>query len=120
MAYQATETNRSTNGYNGIERRGGLRIAMPFPVRVRGLSPAGKRLEFETELENLGPGGMFLRSSHDIRNWKNLTLVMRLSLASDPATPAPIVAARARILRTEPSKTNRTGFAVGFTRHRFM
>ncbi len=102
------------------ERRKSLRISLPFPVRVRGLSPTGKRLEFETELENLGAGGMMLRSSHDIRHWKNLTLVMRLSLASDPATPAPMVAARARILREESRPDRRNGFAVAFTRHRFI
>ena len=52
-------------------RRRNLRINAHFPVRVRGISPTGKRLEFETELENLGSGGLFMRAQHDIRGWKN-------------------------------------------------
>jgi hypothetical protein len=113
------------SGRNGIrkrktERRHGLRIAVPFPVRVRGVSAAGKRLEFETQLENLGAGGLLLRAAHDIRGWKNLTMILRLSLADDLATPAPVVAARVRILRTEKRGDGRDGYAIAFTRHRFV
>jgi hypothetical protein len=102
------------------ERRHNLRITSPFPVRVRGISPAGKHLEFETELENLGAGGLYMRTRHDIRDWKNLTLVMRLALTSESETPAPIVAARAKIIRTEHAHDGCAGYAVAFTRSRFI
>jgi hypothetical protein len=120
MDRQSTPRCRQEKPLTDRERRRSLRIAVPFPVRVRGLSPCGKRLEFETELENLSAGGMLLRSSFDIRDWQNLTLVMRLSLSSDPAAPAPMVAARARFLRTEAYADRRAGYAVAFTHHRFI
>jgi hypothetical protein len=114
--------HRNGNGIHPIrkERRQNLRITAPFPVRVRGISPSGRHLEFETEVENLGSGGLFMRTPHDIRAWKNLTLVMRLALTSEPETPAPVVAARARILRTEHAYDGCAGYAVAFTRSRFV
>jgi hypothetical protein len=115
-------THRNGNGIYPIrkERRHNLRITAPFPVRVRGISPAGKHLEFETEIENLGAGGLFLRTRHDIRDWKNLTLIVRLALTSESETPAPIVAARAKILRADHAHDGCAGYAIGFTRNRFI
>jgi hypothetical protein len=120
MAHKAIP--RNGNGLHPIknDRRRNLRITAPFPVSVRGISSAGKRLEFETELENLGSGGLFMRAQHDIREWKNLTLIMRLSLASNPEIPAPVVAARAKILRAERQSDGRVAFAVAFTKRRFV
>jgi len=120
MAHATTHGNGNRNLHDKQERRRSLRITVPFPVRVRGISPTGKRLEFETEIENLGANGLLLHSVHDIRNWRNLTMVMRLSLAADSAAPAPIVAARAKILRTEPRGERRASYAVAFTRRRFI
>jgi hypothetical protein len=118
MAHQANVRNGSQK--HKTERRRSLRIAVPFPVRVRGVSASGRRLEFETELENLGAGGLFLRAAHDIRGWQNLTMIMRLSLADNIETPAPVIAARARILRTENRGDGRDGFAIAFIRHKFV
>ncbi len=104
----------------GKERRRSLRITARFPVRVRGISSAGRHLEFETEIENLGAKGLFLKTRHDIREWRNLTLVMRFSLTSESETPAPIVVARARILRTERGSDGCAGYGVAFTKSRFV
>jgi hypothetical protein len=118
MLFQVSGRNGSQK--KKMERRHSLRIAVPFPVRIRGVSAAGKRLEFETQLENLGAGGLFVKAAHDISSWKNLTLIMRLSLAESMETQAPVVAARARILRMENRGDGRNGFAIAFTRHRFV
>lgn len=110
------------NGYHHekMERRRSLRISAPFPVRVRGISSTGRRLEFYTELENLGAGGLFLNVTQDIRDWKRLRMILWLSLTGNPETPAPVVAARAEVLRIEAQPDQRLGFAVAFTRHRFV
>jgi hypothetical protein len=120
MSQATPQGNGERKLQNDPERRRSLRIAVPFPVRVRGISPTGKRLEFETEIDNLGAGGLLLHSAHDIRNWRNLTMVMQLSLVADSAAPAPIVAARVKILRTEPKGERCAAYAVAFTRRRFV
>ena len=110
------------NGYHHekAERRRSLRISVPFPVRIRGISSTGRHLEAYTELENLSAGGLFLKMTQDIRNWKHLRVILWLSLTGNPETPAPVVAARAEVLRIEAHPDQRLGFAVAFTRHRFV
>jgi hypothetical protein len=102
------------------ERRRQLRIAFPFPIAVRGISPAGERVQFETEMRNLSTGGMYLRTRHDIQDWHHLTVVMRLAMTRDEATPAPTVVARGEILRLEPGSPDGTGFAVALKARRFL
>ncbi len=120
MAREAMHRNFNFTYPIRKERRQTLRITAPFPVRVRGISTTGRHLEFETELENLGAGGLFLKTRHDIGDWRNLTLVMRLALTSESEIPAPIVAARARIVRTDQAHRESAGYAVAFTRSRFL
>ena len=109
-----------SNRQGNAERRRQLRIAVPFPISVRGISPAGERMQFETKMDNLSTGGLFLRTRNAIQDWKRLTVVMRLAMTKDEATPAPTVVARGEILRMEPGSADDTGFAVALKARRFL
>jgi hypothetical protein len=102
------------------ERRRQLRISVPFPIAVRGFSPEGERVQFETEMDNLSTGGIFLRTRNAIQDWDRLTVVMRLAMTKDEEMPAPVVVARGEILRMEPGCADGTGFAVALKARRFL
>jgi hypothetical protein len=108
------------DGHGDAERRRQLRISVPFPIAVRGFSPEGERVQFETEMDNLSTGGLYLRTRNAIQDWNRLTVVMRLAMTKDAETPAPIVVARGEILRMEPGCGDDTGFAVALKARRFV
>jgi hypothetical protein len=97
-----------------------LRISAPFPVRIRGVSAAGKRLQFEAELDNLGAGGLYMRAMQDIRRWSRIMIRIRLSLAADKDEKAAVVAARGVVVRTELQPDHRLGYAIAFRGYRFI
>jgi hypothetical protein len=102
------------------ERRRNLRIAAPFPALVRGISENGTKTQFHTEIDNLSTAGVFLRTNRNLREWKRLMVVMRLSLDTDQKTPAPVVVARGEILRAEVFDNDCTGYAVALKAGRFV
>lgn len=102
------------------ERRRNLRISMPFPVRVRGIAGNGEREEFESEIRNLSAGGLFLHTRYNLGEWKRLFFVLRLSLDSNPANPAPLVAARGEVVRMQPGPGDCPGYAVALRSHKFI
>jgi hypothetical protein len=111
---------RETGFHGGAERRRTLRISAPFPIRVRGISAAGQRLQFDTKLDNLGAGGLYLRAKQDIRMWTRIMIRVRASLASDEAGRAPVVVARGAVLRTDLQPDQRLGFAIAFKGYRVI
>jgi c-di-GMP-binding flagellar brake protein YcgR len=112
--------NTRSNLSERRERRRTLRMSAPFPVWVRGLTENGERGQFQAELENLSSGGLFLRTDRDLRKWKRLLFVMRLSLDRNQESPAAVVAARGEILRTQTGSPNCTGYAVALKSRRFV
>jgi c-di-GMP-binding flagellar brake protein YcgR len=102
------------------ERRRNPRISAPFPVCVRGITEDGERAQFQAELENLSSGGLFLRTDRNLREWKRLLFVMRLSLDRNPENPAAVVAARGEILRTQAGSRKCAGYAVALKSRRFV
>ncbi len=117
---KTTVCARKTGFHGNSERRRTLRISAPFPIRVRGISAAGERLQFEAELDNLGAGGLYLRATQDIRTWTRIMIRIRLSLAPDAAGRAAVVAARGAVLRTELQPDQRLGFAIAIKGYRFI
>ncbi len=116
----ATADGDKGNQYGSMERRGTARLLAPFPVRIVGVATSGERLECEAHLENLCARGLYVRLSEDIREWKRIVMVVKLSLAPSPTVPAPVFVARAEILRVEAQGDGLKGFAVRLTRHRFL
>ena len=102
------------------ERRRTVRISVPFPIQVCGFSAAGEPQQFDTTLENLSAGGLYLRTAQDMRAWQRIMIHIRLGLAADPAGRVPVVAARVTILRTDPQPGQPFGFAIAFRGYRIQ
>ena len=116
----ATAYGDEDNRYRSMERRGTARLRAPFPVRIVGVATSGERRECEAHLENLCARGLYVRLFEDIREWKRIMMVVKLSLAPNSTVPAPLFVARAAVLRVEPQSDGLMGVAVSLTRHRFL
>ena len=104
----------------GVERRSRTRIYEPFTVRVRGRDEIGEKYEMDTVLDNLGPGGLYLRLARNVEEGAKLFFLVRLSPSQDRAVFAPLVAIHGEVLRAEPQTDGRCGVAVRFSRRRFV
>jgi hypothetical protein len=115
------ETLCVTHGpYSGPERRQKPRIYEPFPAKIRGEDAVGEKFELETVLDNIGPGGLFVRLPFEVFTGEKLFLTIRLSSAPGNTVFAPIVALRGTVLRTEAGPNGKCGLAVAITHHRFL
>src|SRR5215211_8373136 len=65
------------------------RIAIPFPLIVRGRDGAGARFEVRGVLDNLSARDFYLRLDRSVPISGPLLVVMRFSVNPAPATPAP-------------------------------
>jgi hypothetical protein len=106
--------------YGNVERRRMPRIYEPFPMRVRGISVTGTRLQFDAVLDNICARGLYFRAREDIQTWQRLMFIVRLAPTWDVDVKAPAIAAWATVLRTDLCSGNMFGFAVGFKRHHFI
>jgi hypothetical protein len=107
-------------GHSGLERRGAVRIAMPFPAIVRGMDQTGDRFTLDAVLDNLSSTGLYLRLAQPVERGATLFVVVRLAIAPAHQVPAACVAVRGVVLRAEPQPDGTGGIAVMFTRHRFL
>ena len=105
---------------SSIERRGAVRLALPFPATVRGMDQRGDRFTLDTLLDNLSSTGLYLRMAQPIEPGTTLFVVVRLSMTPARQVPAPSVAARCVALRAERQPGGDWGIAFAFTRHRFL
>ena len=105
---------------SGLEQRGAVRVAMPFPVMVRGVDRTGDRFTLDSVLDNLSATGLYLRLARLMEPGAALFVVVRLSIALTQEAAVPGVAARGVVLRAEPQPGGTCGIAVRFTRHRFL
>ena len=105
---------------HGVERRSKTRIYEPFPVRVRGRGDNGEKYDMDTVLDNLGPGGLYLRLARNVKEGARLFLLVRFSPSQDKEVFAPLVAIEGEVLRAEPQTDGRCGIAVRFARRRFV
>jgi PilZ domain len=110
----------SMNGCDGIERRGAVRVAIPFPATVRGRDETGDRFTLDTVLDNLSSTGLYLRLARLVAPGATLFVVVRLAVVSDQQIAAASVAVRGVVLRSEPQPGGRDGIAVRFNGHRFL
>ena len=103
-----------------VEDRTKPRIFDPFPVTVKGVDANGETFEFETVIDNLSSGGLYLRLTRCVDPGVELRLVIRLSTAPTDDRTAWSVVATGVVLRAEPKPGGTCGVAVGFTRHHFL
>ncbi len=115
---KATVRAWRTGVHTGVDRRRTLRISVPFPIQVRAVSAAGEPHQFYAKLDNLSAGGLYVRTTEDMRPWRRIMIHIHLSLGSDAAGRVPTVAARGTVLRTDPQPDQRLGFAIAFRGYR--
>lgn len=111
-------TGSSSVGLRREERRDKPRIYVPFPTTVRGVGSGGKRFEANTQLENLGATGLYLRLDQPLETGKRIFVVVYLSTTC--SQDAPRVAIRGIVQRVELKPDNTFGVAVAITHHRFL
>jgi hypothetical protein len=98
-----------------IERRRKPRLYEPFPAKVRGEDADGVSFELDTVLDNVGPGGLYLRLARNVSQGATLFIVVRLSPAPGKTVFAPTMAFRGIVERVEPGPDGRCGLAVSLT-----
>ena len=101
-----------------FERRKKPRISTPFPITVHGINEKGERYQFETLIDNLSVGGVYLRHGERIDPYSKLELFIQLSESAGKS--APVIKAEGIVLRTELKTDGLFGLAVVFTNHRFI
>ncbi len=111
---------RQAPTYPAHERRGSVRVDLPFPALVRGVDARGERFEVETVLDNLSTSGLYLRLPRPIDQGAKLFICVQLTLTAERDVPSPRVALHGVVLWTEPQADGRCGVAVAFERHRFL
>ncbi len=115
--------SKSTNGAmttDQVERRGKLRIYEPFPATVRGVDAAGQVFESRTTLDNISASGLYLHLWQRLRPGTKLFLVTRFSTDPTGQLPAPRVAIRGHVLRSELKEGGVCGLAVSIASFRFL
>jgi PilZ domain len=86
---------------------------------VRGVDVSGEAFEIHTVLDNFSASGLYVRLQRRVDPGMKLFAIVRVS-ASGPEVPAPRVAVRGVVLRTEPQPNGTWGVAIRFTRYRFL
>ena len=107
-------------GYAGEDRRRKPRIQEPFPAKVRGIDWRGDPFEVEALLDNLSAGGLYLRVNRRMEAGVRLFIFFRLATRLTPEAKGLRVAARSRVLRSEPQHDGACGVAVAFERHHHL
>ena len=103
-----------------IERRRNPRLYEPFPAKVRGEDADGESFEIDAVLDNLGPGGLYVRLGRNVSRGAKLFLTVRLSAAPGNTVFAPLLGFCGMVQRSEPGTYGRYGLAVLFTHQRFL
>ena len=106
--------------YDGVERRGTVRVELPFPATVRGVDATGERFEDEVLVDSLSIQGVYLRLCRPITPGTRLFICVKLWLDEGIGAPGPRAATYGRLLLSESQRDDRCGIAVVFDRHRFL
>jgi hypothetical protein len=120
MASKPRPVAGSMNACGGVERRGAVRVAIPFPATVRGMDQTGDRFTLDTVLDNLSSTGLYLRLARLVEPGAALFIVVRLTVVPAQQVAGASVAVRGVVLRSELQPSGMCGVAVRFTRHRFL
>ena len=107
---------------DALERRVTPRIFDPFPATVQGVDINGDFFRFNTVLDNISAGGVYLRLMPCVGRGAKLSIVFQLipRRESLEGTETPSVAVQGNVLRVEPKHGGSCGVAVSITHHQFL
>jgi hypothetical protein len=100
------------------ERRGKLRIAVPFHATVRGTDLTGDDFAVETVLDNISANGLYVRILPRVEIGARLSIDVALRTASD-GRESPRFSVDATVLRAEEKAGGACGVAVLFDKVSF-
>lgn len=110
-----------------MERRRTRRIYQPFIATVVGVDRSGIPFDFQTALDNISSGGLYLSFPRSLCSAKapieqgaQLSITVDLSsIAMDLARRSRLIA-HGEVLRTDIKENGACGVAVKFTDHSFL
>jgi hypothetical protein len=102
-----------------FERRRKVRIYLPFPAVVEGVTTSGEHFKVDTVLDNLSKEGLYLRLFPCVNQGSEISVVFRLSTSAAESS-SPRVAIKGAVLRVEERPGGACGVAVQFKSPRFM
>ena len=120
MSINPTRVDHLSTFHRSVEFRSKPRIYDPFPVTVHGVDIDGETFEFETIVDNISAGGLYLRLMRCIERGVKLLVVIRLSTAPSDDVSAPRIVTHGEVLRAESKPGGVCCVAIAFTHHHFL
>ena len=120
---EAVSSMRATGNsaaFHGTERRGNLRVEIPFPATALGVDADGEDFQIDAVLDNLSACGLYLRLPLHISAGTKLFMIVCLTSDVTLTATAPRVAFDGVVVRAEQHPTGLCGLAIEFTHHRFI
>ena len=105
--------------FAGGERRSRPRLAGAFNATVHGVNAQGMAFQLDTVLTNISAAGLYFWSAQRVEVGTALLVVSRLMNGVGAGLPAPLVALRGVIVRTDQQRVL-CGVAVKITHHEFL
>jgi hypothetical protein len=96
------------------ERRQHARLLDPLPVIIRSLKRGGKSFEFNSVTRDIGAGGLRAVAPCPLHPGEKINLHIRFAKPGSSPPLAPLVSARAVVLRAEEEPDGTCVFAAGF------
>ena len=110
-----------------MERQKTRRFYEPFTVTVVGVDRSGTPFYFQTELDNLSSGGLYLyfprslcEAGAPVEPGAQLSITVNLSSIGADLARAPRLVGQGEVLRTDITESGVCGVAVKFTDHSFL
>lgn len=107
---------RALNSPLRLERRAKARVSVPFKAAVQGTDAEGDHFEATTILDNLGPGGLYLRLTREVRSGSRL--LVNVDMDRQGEAPAGLgfgLEVYGLVRRVDPLPGGAYGVAVSFT-----
>src|SRR5436305_12434240 len=102
------------------DRRKRLRVEIPFPAKVQGMTAEGKAFEVYTLLDNLSSSGLYMRLNRRMKPGDSLSAVLTLAPPSVNEEPNGQVAVLGVVQRVEETGDGLFGIAMNFTSYKFL
>lgn len=96
------------------ERRGKLRIAVPFHAKVRGRDSGGDEFTVDTVLDNISADGLYMRIVPRVEVGQRLRIDVGLHTTPDVTGRSPRFSVEGTVLRAEEKLGGACGVAVSF------
>lgn len=102
------------------DRRADRRLTGPFPAKARGVDRSGQIFKTDSTVENIGPGGLYLRLEQPVELQATLFIVAQFTKSWTPEARVARMAMRGRVVRVDRKQSGCYGVAIAITRKRFL